>query len=885
MQISRTIVAHGRLAMREVALRAARDRAHGVRVLTFERLIARLAGGFACPIDNETLLTTVRAALASTDLGALDDIKALPGMAHASAETLRKAWRAGIDLAGRAHEHPRLGSIATLENAVRERLPAGMLRPGDLVSRAMSRIEHARTVFGSIEVIGITELSPVWRPLLRALADRLPVTWNAGPRNIPAWLDGSAISIVRDEPHSPEIVAVSASTALHEAIEAVRWARELLATGRAEPQDIAFTATSPDDYDDHLMVLRADANIPIHFVHGVKAIATREGQATAALADVLVRGLSQNRVRRLARLVRGSHSPFEALPEDWTRILPREAPLRSVDSWKRTLAGSTPETWSDGINHMSDLLRSIELLNGGTEIAAEAGEAFLSGRSLTIWRTALVNGSPSAVDTAIESMRLDDSLDACVSIAWMPAASLAASPRKFVRLVGLTSRGWPRQVSEDRLLSDHIIPTSELDPLPVSAADRRDFETILLTTETQVVVSRARRDAEGRLLGKSPLLHELHNEVYLARTRTPPHAMSETDRLLARPQEFTEAVQARSTATCWHNWAIPSVTAHDGLVRENHPAIEMILARVQSASSLRKLLRDPLGFVWRYGLGMRAPELEEEPLVLDPAAFGDLVHSLLERAVRLIETRDGLSAVSTAAVETAIGEIGADVQREWESRQATPPTVIWQRTLAEARALAAAALLHRDDPLDGQRSFAEVPFGSSTPSCKTDHLPWDPSIPVQIAGTELRINGLIDRIDVSADGRLARVRDYKTGRTPSSAIILDGGKELQRCLYAFAVKALLGDQVTVDASLLYPRDGTLLRMDQPDVVLAGLRGHLAAARTSLLAGRLLAGPDTSGDYNDLSFALPANGSKTYCIRKEPSIALLLGPAAAVWEAP
>src|SRR3546814_6977640 len=106
----------------------------------------------------------------------------------------------------------------------------------------------------------------------------------------------------------------------------------------------------------------------------------------------------------------------------------------------------------------------------------------------------------------------------------MPASALAASPRKFVRLLGLTSTGWPRRISEDRLLSDHIVPVGELDPLPVTAADRRDFETILCTTTEQVVLSRARRDREGRLPGKSPLLRGQPDARYHRRNRPPTHA-------------------------------------------------------------------------------------------------------------------------------------------------------------------------------------------------------------------------------------------------------------------------------------------------------------------------------------------------------------------------
>ena len=51
----RTIVAHGRLAMREVRLDAARRKLHGLQVMSFEQLAVRLAGGFSRPIDDENL--------------------------------------------------------------------------------------------------------------------------------------------------------------------------------------------------------------------------------------------------------------------------------------------------------------------------------------------------------------------------------------------------------------------------------------------------------------------------------------------------------------------------------------------------------------------------------------------------------------------------------------------------------------------------------------------------------------------------------------------------------------------------------------------------------------------------------------------------------------
>ena len=103
-----TLVVHGCLAMREARLAAARDGRHGLQVMSFEQAAVRLAGGFACPIDNESLRAAIQAVLPTTPMGELESIKALPGMIDATVDTLRKAWRAGIDLVVRAAGHPEL---------------------------------------------------------------------------------------------------------------------------------------------------------------------------------------------------------------------------------------------------------------------------------------------------------------------------------------------------------------------------------------------------------------------------------------------------------------------------------------------------------------------------------------------------------------------------------------------------------------------------------------------------------------------------------------------------------------------------------------------------------------------------------------------------------
>lgn len=179
-------------------LAAAHEHAHGTQILTTEQMVARLAGGFLQGIDREALQEAVRTSL-DEDLGEIDAIKHLPGMVRAAAGTLERVWRAGIDLEARSREHPRLDALHRLERAVLQRLPPSMLRPAALAEQAAARLAHAPQVLGPVTVRGITETAPCWRPLVFALAEVVPVVWEAGPRETPAWLEGRKIEIRRSE--------------------------------------------------------------------------------------------------------------------------------------------------------------------------------------------------------------------------------------------------------------------------------------------------------------------------------------------------------------------------------------------------------------------------------------------------------------------------------------------------------------------------------------------------------------------------------------------------------------------------------------------------------------------------------------------------------------
>jgi hypothetical protein len=861
---------------------AARAGAHGIQILTMGQMVARLAGGFLAPIDSESLRDAVREALLETDLGELESIKTLPGMVRAAVSTLDKVWRADIDLS--SSSHPRLKALAALEENVLRRLPPSMKKPRVLVDLARGRIAHAAAVLGPIEIHGHSEMPLCWRPLLFALSNSVPVTWIAGPRSVPEWLVGKNIEIQRTAPNKATPELYSCATPQHEVLEAFRWMRALLAEGKARPEEIAIAAASPADFDDHMLALSQDANLPIHFVQGVKAVTTADGQTAAALADVLVRGISQERIRRLLRRLHGT-PPIADLPLDWQRVLPANAPLSTVERWEQAFAGVASGDWPGGVDRSGLVLEVVRILDKGPDAAQEAGEKLLPKLPLKLWQRALEEGPAAALPVTITHRRVDDNLEPASHPIWTSAISLAAAPRPFVRLLALNAGRWPRRISEDRLIPDHIIPIRELDPLPVADADRRDFATIIASAK-HATISFSRRDVAGRRLGRSPLIGGL-KDVYLSRGRIPDHAASESDRLLARPSEFQTMPIARSGLAAWRDWSKPQITAHDGLVGRSHPRLQKVFRQAMSATSLKLLLRDPIRFVWRYALGWRQPDEADEPLTLDALSFGILVHETLQSAVSTLEADGGFGKAKVDAVNKVVEDAVVAVASRWEAQQAVPVPIIWRNALDSTRKVSAAALTYHIDPLPNQKSWTEVSFGMPDRQGRND-LPWNPSHPVEIPNTGIVIQGQIDRLDLSGDNCHARVIDYKTGslNKKMADVVVNGGAELQRCLYAFAVRTLLGSEIAVEASLLYPRvpegDQILFPLPDVDTTLDLLSGAITIARTNVEKGLALPGIDAEDGYNDYAFALPANAS--YLATKRPLADQQMGDAVKIWEA-
>jgi hypothetical protein len=872
--ILHSVLVQGRLAFAMRRAAAARDHELGLQIMTPSLLAARMAGGLLRAASRESIETGIRAALMQP--GLLEDIgpiSELPGTTRAVLRSLRNVWRSGFDLRSDPHAaQPRIKDLARIEDAVRLHLQPGECLLPDLCDLARAAVQCAPRVVGPLRMEGLHALDPIWRPLINELQEVIQVEWDAPVVCETSWFSGTPMHAATKATKNR---GVSCADPYHEALEAMRWARELLASGRARASDVAITTTAPAAWDDHILALASASDLPLCFVHGRPALATRDGQRCAALADALQGGLSQARIRRLLSLIANQGTILDDLPG---RSLPvsSEASLTSAADWERALAPFTETA--------SILVPVLRLLESGPDCAEEAAKLLLRGRSRRLWDEALRSAPASALMFSLESLRVADDRDPSDSVVWCSADELAAAPRRFSWLLGLTTSGWPRSNVLDPILPDYVIASTLVDPDPIEASDRRCLENILALTD-EVVLSSGRLTNEGKRAGLSALTPVAARIEVRRREEPAAHALTEADRLLARPQDRRADPIVSSAIGAWQNWGSRSLTPHDGLVAMEHPLLWALLPSPQSATSLSRLLRDPLAYVWYYALGWRNLIHKERGLVLPADDMGRLVHELLRRTVDRLEPEPGFTVAARHEIEAALAIASTQVVERWPLVTNVPPPVLWINTVRQAAEMSLGGLTFETFTEAGTRSWTELPFGGEVREGDVPgSSPWDPQQQVVLPGTGVQIRGTIDRLDLRASAIAVRVTDYKTGQRPKDPdqMNISGGAELQRVLYSLACRQLLPDTRQLVARLIYLRPPVKVSpLKNPDGFIELVAAWVKLARSALEAGIVYPGIATMPDRFG-RIALPATVS--YLERKSDAIREAAGrELAAYWR--
>ena len=96
-------------------------------------------------------------------------------------------------------------------------------------------LRKRRHFFGPVTLLGLVFVDPIWRALVNELARFTDVIWDLPSQTEHAWFRGTVRPRV---PFTPQVSAEVSADPKSEVIEALRWVRELLSSGRAKAEEI-----------------------------------------------------------------------------------------------------------------------------------------------------------------------------------------------------------------------------------------------------------------------------------------------------------------------------------------------------------------------------------------------------------------------------------------------------------------------------------------------------------------------------------------------------------------------------------------------------------------------------------------------------------------------
>ena len=227
-------------------------------------------------------------------------------------------------------------------------------------------------------------------------------------------------------------------------------------------------------------------------------------------------------------------------------------------------------------------------------------------------------------------------------------------------------------------------------------------------------------------------------------------------------------------------------TPYDG-VFQDPAAVEKLRqdyslkAKTLSASRLETYAACPLRYFYRYVLGLQVHPEPERVFQLDPAEKGNLMHSILEETLARgkkdgwLKDREGEKAAQALAEETQ------KAFRQFEKDGVTGSQALWhwsQFSLSRDLQRALKKVLADEEwtPVDFEKAFGRK---------------GQPEVAFETPAGTFRLEGFMDRVDLSADGKHLRVVDYKSGNKEGfKKDSVKEGTKIQMPLYLWACRTL-----------------------------------------------------------------------------------------------
>ena len=428
------------------------------------------------------------------------------------------------------------------------------------------------------------------------------------------------------------------------------------------------------------------------------------------------------------------------------------------------------------------LFNLLEELNVHERLAAWSqaeeirGNLALSREHLKIWDDVInlleqvvdALGEDSITRTEFESI-IGEGLDALemslippgldeVTVAQFDQNSLQNSRVIFV--LGFSDENFPRKVLEKNLLNDADRLRLNESGVEISRGGQEQAlaEKFLIyrgLTEARelLILSHPIADAEGRKISPSPLLTKLRTILPLTTEKV------ELDVLQNLGSEiFAAGERTLSTETAQKLYA-PS------------RKISASVTRFEDFNAC------PFNFFAKYGLNLQ----ERAEYKVQSPDIGDILHAVMNRFGRDLKRENRQwSSVTGVELQSRVEKILDTITPNVHNRILLSTKTLEHRRerIKKVAVESLSRLIELDKVSDFHPQIFETDFHSA----------------LSIETCELQLNGRIDRIDLSGDGKYFLIIDYKTGKASISLKKIFGGLSLQLAIYLGAAKNLVGER-------------------------------------------------------------------------------------------
>jgi ATP-dependent helicase/DNAse subunit B len=191
-------------------------------------------------------------------------------------------------------------------------------------------------------------------------------------------------------------------------------------------------------------------------------------------------------------------------------------------------------------------------------------------------------------------------------------------------------------------------------------------------------------------------------------------------------------------------------------------------------------------------MGIEALTEPEKEATINPLDKGTLIHSILWKFFTGLRKERGSSLQLEPKDLERLLETANKKFIEFEKMGVTGYSMLWE---VEKRNILDNLIDFFNEELNNTEfipTYFEVRYGMKHLDFQESEISTEEPVPLKLAGKTINLRGRIDRIDLTKDGKGARVRDYKTGKVWAKANDFQGGTTLQLPLYLYAARHLLG---------------------------------------------------------------------------------------------